>query len=357
MLYRGCTMDCTKINGGIVSSMNAMLLLRSSCQAVIEDEIQKVASDWYAKLDSELGAAENLVIEWRQSGYLYFQSDILNKTLAVAENFITLNAEITNLFNALENSGFDAQTRDKIASLLTQANDQVDQFDSAISGYLGKLQDFESKMQEPHGQMNQIIADVQAQEQKIQGEIEAINTHISDLQKQIATDRDAIAKAKKARKRGIIETIFGVIFAPVTGGLSLILAGIGASSISDAENQIHSMQDSIETYQGKITSEQSDLSNDEKTVATLKSLILSTGIVLSDISSLDNAMGSLRTSWSQVSDENKNIISQIQRSETAEQIIVQQTWWNAAVLEWNAVKESTQSLLNRPTDTTRVQVG
>ena len=55
------------LNGAATNSENAsmgsILLLNSSCQAVIEAEITEVSSPWYDQLDRELGAAENLVVD------------------------------------------------------------------------------------------------------------------------------------------------------------------------------------------------------------------------------------------------------------------------------------------------------
>ena len=65
-------------NSEIDASIGSILLLNSSCQAVIEAEITEVSSPWYDQLDHELGAAENLVVGWRRSGVLYFQTDILD---------------------------------------------------------------------------------------------------------------------------------------------------------------------------------------------------------------------------------------------------------------------------------------
>ena len=44
-------------------SMNAMLLLHSSCQAIIEATIAQIDSSWYNTIVNELGAAEELVVD------------------------------------------------------------------------------------------------------------------------------------------------------------------------------------------------------------------------------------------------------------------------------------------------------
>ena len=147
------------------------------------------------------------------------------------------------------------------------------------------------------------------------------------------------------------------MFAPLTGGASLILAGIGASSISDAEHEIQSMESSISNYQGQIVSEQHSLNEDEKIVATLNALNMSTKIVLDDIDSLDLAMTSLRTTWQTFVQELDDVISKIQTASSAQEVVLQQAWWNAAVLAWQNIETSTKTLLDRQTDTNHVRIG
>jgi len=350
-------LNADTVNGEIVSSMNSMLLLSSSCQAVIEDEIKEVSSDWYKKLDQELGAAENIVLEWRQSGYLYFQTDVLKKIISVGQTIGGLNTSITHLFDEINKNGLTPTNKATLIAQFNQAKTSIKGLDGTIDGYLERLRDFQKQMEGPHSQMTQTIADVQAEESKIKSEISAINTHIKALQHQISVDRKAISKAKAARKRGIIETIFGCVFAPLTGGASLILAGIGASSISDAEHEIQSMESSISNYQGQIVSEQHSLNEDEKIVATLNALNMSTKIVLDDIDSLDLAMTSLRTTWQTFVQELDDVISKIQTASSAQEVVLQQAWWNAAVLAWQNIETSTKTLLDRQTDTNHVRIG
>src|SRR5690606_40654466 len=106
----------------------------------------------------------------------------------------------------------------------------------------------------------------------LKSQITEINQKIDNFKSQIKADREAIAKAKKAREKGIVETIFGVILAPITLGASLILAGIGVASIAEAESKISDMEKSISQYQKSIVSDQANLSDDQKEVTTLNSL-------------------------------------------------------------------------------------
>ena len=175
------------------------------------------------------------------------------------------------------NSGYSDALKQKIVGNLKALADPISNIITQMNDYTQKLNDFGKQMQVVHSNMERTIGRIQAQETAIQGEINEINQKIKNLQSQIKTDREAIAKAKAARKRGIIETIFGVLFAPFTFGASLILAGIGVASIAEAEDKISDMENSISGYQKSIASDQVNLSKDQKEVASLKSLLIGTG--------------------------------------------------------------------------------
>ncbi|QIG92467.1 MULTISPECIES: alpha-pore-forming cytotoxin subunit MakE [unclassified Bradyrhizobium] len=343
-------------NAEIDASMGAIVLLNSSCQAVIEAEIAEVASPWYDQLDQELGAAENLVVGWRRSGVLYFQTDILDTIAAAGQAFVAAAPQIDALFAALEQR-FSAGGKAELITAMQALEPPIQAMIGQIADYLGKLQAFEQAMLQADQAMRNTVGQVQAQEQQIQGEIDAINNQIKLLNVQIQTDREAIARAKAARTRGIIETIFGVVFAPLTGGASLILAGIGVASIAEAEGQINAMQSEISGYQQKIASDQSALSDDQRIVATLGALTMSTGLVLSDMAMIENALDSLRTGWTALDGELGGVIAKLQAATSAADLIVIQAWYTAACTEWNLIDSHVADLTGRQIDTSRVRIG
>ena len=262
----------------INESMNNVLLLHSSCQAVIEAEIQEVQSPWYTQLDQELGEAENLVVEWRQSGVLSFQQDVLNAIISCGNTFSSTNGKVVPLFKELEQA-FTTDLRDKIVGMLQVLPPPVNGIISMISDYLQKLKGFEMKVEKPHSEMNTTIGQVQAQEAAIQGQINSINSQIQQLNQQVATFRKAIAKAEEQKREARKETIWGIILAPFTGGISLVLVAIGVSSTEAAEQKIDQMQSDISRYQQSIAGFQGNMSEDQRIVATLNGLTMSTGLV------------------------------------------------------------------------------
>ena len=340
----------------IDASMGAVVLLNSSCQAVIEADIQVEDSDWYPQLDAELGAAEDLVLAWRQSGVLYFKTEILEAIAQASQAFTAAQPGVDSLLDTLKNGpSADAQTQ--LVAALDALQPPVQAVADQCGSYLGKLKLFEAAMQAPHSNMETTIGQVQAQAQSLQTQIVAINAQVASLKTRIQTDRDAIAQAESKRAAGIAETIFGVLLTPFTGGASLLLAGIGVASIAEADSMISGMQDQISSYQQTIAGDQTTLTGDQQVVSALQGLTLSTGLVLADMDRIGAALDALRTGWTAYTGELGDVVAKLTASALAPDVIIVQAWYDAACTEWFVIADHVSGLLGVDVTTTRVKVG
>jgi hypothetical protein len=348
--------QASKIQAETNVSMNAMLMLNSSCQGLIQSSIEQVDSPWYNELSGELKDSEELVVAWRNNGFLYFKSDILNTMTTTGQEFLNNQKIIDDLYNQII-ANYSEDLKLKIVTQLQSLASPISNIAVQMESYSQKLTEFGSKMQVVHSNMEVTINKVQAEQAEIKDEINEINNKIENLNAQIKTDREAIAKAEASRKKGIIETIFGILFAPFTGGASLILAGIGVASIAEAESKISDMENSITGFQKLIVGDQANLSKDQIEVATLKSLLIGTGMTLDDMSLITNSLQVLKVSWAALATELTQIISKTQNAENLQEAIVGQAWFDAACLEWETIIPHTEDLNNRTIQTTHIEIG
>ncbi|OFX22893.1 MAG: hypothetical protein A2041_13100 [Bacteroidetes bacterium GWA2_31_9b] len=317
-------------------STNAILMLNASCQGIVESYINPSSSGWYTVIENNLVTAQRLVREWRNSGTVYFNQDILESTINCGQLFIASKNQIINNFDALIVSP-DEKIKENLIDSLNDLKNTVDLLYTGITSYEDKLKAWGNKMASAHSNLIFTVKQVQQQEEDIKSEIDAINSIITSIQQQINIDKDAIAKAKAQEKRAKTETIIGIILVPFTGGVSLILAGIGVASIADAEAKISSLNASIQDYQSKIYTDQSKLNDDNKQIVTLQGLTIGTNTVLDDMSRIDDALDSLKTLWQLYSDDMQNIINKITKAELSDDFIVAKAWFNAACIEWESV--------------------
>lgn len=349
-------LSAQEVDSQLDAGLSGVALLSASCQAVIEAEIQRVQSPWWEQLDRELGEAESAVAHWRRDGVLYFNSEVLDSVASCAATFTSAREAIEALFAALEEH-FDEAGKQELVARFRALTQPVGGISKLIGVYLEKLAQFEEAIGEIQQRMEQTIGEVQASEVELEGKIAAMNAQIASLEEQVKTDREAIAKARSAETRGIVETIFGVLLAPLTGGATLILAGIGVASIAEAEDAVKSLEGEISGYQKTIAGDQEDLSDDQRIVTTLKSLTIGTNLVLHDIGGIRTALNALRTTWTLFDDELEGVVQKLEDAADAKALIVSKAWYEAACDEWKLIAEHVASITGLSTSTTKVRIG
>lgn len=202
----------------------------------------------------------------------------------------------------------------------------------------------------------QTIGKVQQQEANIAAEIAATNAQIDIMKQQIAEFKKAIAQAESKRKRGIFETIFGVVLAPFTLGGSLILAGFGVSSIVEAESEVSTLQSNIQSSVDKISQDQQQLTQDQKQIACLNALRLSVGTVNDDCAAISDTLEVLQTTVGSLFNEINNVVSDLTNSTNSQVVILQKFWYMSACNEWQDILQVATTLTTAQPAITRMQI-
>ncbi|MGN6255612.1 MAG: alpha-pore-forming cytotoxin subunit MakE [Solirubrobacterales bacterium] len=348
--------DGKQVNAQLDAGLSGVAQLNASCQAVIQAEIEQVKSDWWEQLNQELGAAEKLVVNWRQGGALYFGSEVVGAVSRCASAFLDSRTPIEKLFEELAQH-FDPAEKEQLVERLRALQPPVAAIAARIGDYLERLATFEREMSGVQQRMQTTVAEVQAKEAELESTIKSINAQIKQLSEQAQTAREAIAKARSERTAGIFETIFGIVFAPVTGGLSLVIAGIGVASITEAEGAISHLESQISGFQQTIAGDQATLSTDQQIVATLQSLTMSTGFLLKDLESIGHALDALRTTWVVFGGELKGVIEKLESASDAASLTAAHTWYIAACHEWQDVADHVAEITNLPVATDKRRIG
>lgn len=348
--------DTPDVQGKITQSMNAMLLLNSSCQAIVETYIAPSASPWYQQVENELGDAQDLVRKWRESGYLYFSQTILSGTAACASSILASKDQIESLYTQLTTT-YSPSLKQSLISQLSGFGSQISALNNNIDDYEAKLKAWTLQISAVQNRLTTTVGAIQAQEADLQADIKSTNDQIASMQKTIETDRQAIAKAKAQRKRGIFETIFGCVLAPFTGGASLILAGIGVASIVEGEAAVNALESQIQTATSHIIADQAHLTDDQKQIVSLQGIVASANLLQSDVDFIGTSLDSLRTDWQLLSDNLTDQISKITNAENAQALIISKVWFDASCEEWSSILDFANSLQNMSVSTTHVSIG
>jgi hypothetical protein len=340
------SLDAANVNYQLSYSTSATANLKLSCQGILDTHIAPSDSQWYGTLNSELQQAQALAQEWQTQYDATLRSDVLTRVVQCGQAFLSARANISQLFDRASSDPDGAKAG--LQAALGTLKAQVQIISATVSSYETGLRGWGQRLNQVHDQMAGTIGRIQAQEDDLQSQIGFINSNIASLQAEIVKDRNAIAEAESQRTTGIVETIFGIIFAPVTGGLSLILAGIGVSSIAEAQGKVTAMENTINDYQARIVSTQQNLTEDQAQLVSLSGLTFSAGIALSDIDVASQMLDTVRTGWDGFSQEVGDVITKIANAQDARTIVVERAWFNAACNEWDLIVTSTRGLIGTP---------
>lgn len=340
------SLDAADINAYQSSSASATANLKLSCQGIIDTHIAPSDSPWYGTLNSELQQAQALAQEWQTRYATKLNADVLACVVRCGQAFLATRTNVTRLFDQASSDPVGAKAG--LQTALGALKAQVQTISTTVSGYEQGLRGWGQRLHQVHAQMAGTIGQIQAQENDLQSQIAAINSNIASLQTEIINDRNAIAEAESHRSTGIVETIFGILFAPFTGGLSLILAGIGVSSIAEAQSKVSAMENTINDYQARIVSTQQNLTQDQAQLVSLSGLTFSAGIALSDIDVAGQMLDTVRTSWDAFFQEMGDVITKITRAQDATAIVVEKAWFTAACNEWDLILAGTRGLMGAP---------
>ena len=335
-------LNAADVNRQLSSSVSATANLTASCQGIIDTHLAPSSLSWYGTLNAELLQAQALAREWQTQYADKTESAIRASIVQCEQAFQAARASVTRLFD--QASTDPAGAKSGLQAELNKLKAPAQAISTTVSGYEVKLRDWGVRLQGIHGQMASTICQIQAQESALQTQIVRINADICELRSEIESARRAIAEAESKKTGGVVGTIIGFVLTPFTAGLSLIIAGVGISSIQEAEGKVRELEGTITKYQASIISYQQNLSQDQAQIATLNGLTLSAGIAITDIEVAARTLDQVRVGWEAFFQELNGVITKIDKAQNAAAIIMEKAWFNATLNEWNLILPAARKL-------------
>ena len=346
------TLNARQITQQLSSNATAAANLSVSCQGILDTRLQPVASPWYAGLNRELQQAQALTTEWRDRFAKELQTDVLTCVIHCGQAFATQRNIITNLFDSA--GGDFASVKTQLIAALTSLQSSTRMIVGTTANYEAQLRDWGQRLREVQVSMSGTVGQIQAEAGDLQAQIATTNSAIAAMTAEVIRDRQAIAEAQSQNTSGIVETIFGVLFAPFTGGLSLILAGIGVASIVEAQSKVNALESTIKSYQDRIVASQQALNQDQAQLVTLNGLLVSGNIALSDVDVSSRMLDQVRTSWDAFFQEMSGVVSKISNAQNASVWVVEKAWFTAACNEWDTIVTGAQGIIGTTITTNTV---
>jgi len=327
-----------------VSGANANLT--AACRGILDTRLAPSGSHWHAPLQADLAALQRIAALWRDEHAGTLHGRVLAAVAQGGRAFLEARDPVNQLFAGAEAA--PDRARAGLQDRLSRLQESVRAISGAALAFEEGLKGWGGSLRAAHDELGATIRRIQGEEESLGAQVRALNATIASMQGEIIRDRQAIASARSQREKGILETVFGILLVPITGGLSLILTGIGVSSIAEAEGKVAALEQTIRSYQARIAADQRNMTQDQAQVATLQALTVSAGVALSDADSALKLLDGVRTTWNAFLQELTGVIAKLGHARTAQAIAVERAWWNAACREWELIAAGTQALLGAP---------
>lgn len=341
-----------RVDDQLAAASSATANLTAACRGILETRLAPSASHWHAPLQADLAELQRLAALWRDQHAGGLRERVLAAVAQGGRAFLEARDPVNQLFAGAEAA--PDRARAGLQDRLSRLQESVRAISGAASTFEEGLKQWGRTLRAAHGALAATIGRIQEEAADLRAQIGALNATIASMQEEIIRDRRAIASARSRRDTGILETVFGILLVPVTGGLSLILAGIGVTSVAEAEGKVAALEQTIRGYQARIAAGQQNMTQDQVQVATLQALTVSAGVALSDADSALKLLDGVRTTWEAFLQEVTGVIGKLGHARTAAAIAVEQAWWNAACREWELIAAGTQALLGAPRATRAV---
>lgn len=342
--------DPKKLTGMSQKTQTAFLSLHvitACCHAILNTQF--TAPDpkpkWFDALNSKLDDAKKVASTWIDT----LGPEVASNVPATVIDYSTTYDALTQQIHDIAKAHPDARGAD---------NQYVQQIDELVGGMLGNvgsiitqtdkaaadLEQWGKDLQAAHDALTSGAADIQKAEVDLQTDITKMNGAIKRLNATIAEENKAIAISAIAVGVGIFMTIAGIALAPLTGGYSLVVSGVGVLSIIGGSVTWGIMQAKINKQYDEIAKDTKELKDDQKQLVALQGLAQASDQATTSMATASQALSDFRTSWGVFEDELKGVRTKLNAAEVSISVIVQDAFTSAAAEEWADAEQFAKDL-------------
>jgi hypothetical protein len=199
-------------------------------------------------------------------------------------------------------------------------------------------------MKKSHVDLFAGAANIQSLQIDLQADIGKMNAAIEGLRAQIDAENKAIVAGALAIGVGLFALVVGIALAPVTGGASLIVSGIGGAAIIGGAVTWGVMQAKINGQFDEIAEDQKKISDDKRQLVALQGLSLAANSAISSIATATSALSDVKVMWTMFQNELQGTMDKLEKTDENLSAIVNKAYIIAAQNEWNLAVQFAQQL-------------
>jgi chromosome segregation ATPase len=304
--------------------------------------------DWFDTLNGELDDSKTVANTWIND----LAEDVIKQIPLSIINYDTTYTAFTQKIHDIANAHPEAQGSDN--QYVKQVQGLIDEMlnsDGAVNSIIQTMEDTDTKLKEwgkkiqtAHDNLQNGAVNIQQAETDLQTDIDKMNNDIQNLHDSIDTENKVIAGAAIGIGVGLLIMVVGIALIPETGGASAyIAAGSGALMVVGGAATWGVMQHKINEQFDQINEDTKQLNDDKRQLISLQSLAAAANTVVNNLATTSQALSELRTFWGTFKGELEGVQTKLNNAEKSLNIIVQDTFTDAAMNEWRmAVDTATQ---------------
>ena len=336
-------------NDKTATGFASLQIVTTSCHGVLNTQFTAPSPkpDWFDDLSGKLDSAKVLANQWIDDIAPQMTASIPSHVIDYGTTYSAITDEIVTLLEANRSATrtSNPQVFQQLSELIQALHESVASIITDIEGTQGQLRTWGDSMQKAHDDLFNGAANIQAAETTLQGEMDQMNNAIKGLRDLIDGENKAIAAGAAAIGIGLLALVVGIALAPVTGGASLIVAGIGGAAVIGGAVDWGIMQSRINSQFAEIAKDQQKINDDKRQLVALQGLSLAANSAISSIATATQALSDVKVMWTTFQNELQGTINNLDKADKALSAIVSEAEVKAAQKEWNLAVDFAQQLV------------
>ncbi len=339
--------DATDTNSNTASGFASLQIVTSACHAVLNTQFiaPTPKPSWFDDLNAKLDAAKVLANQWIDDIAPKLTASVPSHVIDYGTTYTALTDQIIDLLNKNPNAkGKDDPVVQQVFALISALHDEVETIITDVIGTQEQLKTWGDAMQKSHDDLFAGAANIQSLQIDLQADIGKMNSAIQGLQAQIDAENKAIVAGALAIGVGLFALVVGIALAPVTGGASLIVSGIGGAAIVGGAVTWGVMQAKINSQFSEIAEDQKKISDDKRQLVALQGLSLAANSAISSIATATSALSDVKVMWTMFQNDLQGTMNKLEKTDENLSAIVNKAYVIAAQKEWNLAVQFAQQL-------------
>lgn len=335
-------------NDTTATGFASLQIVTTACHGILNTQFTAPSPkpDWFDQLNAELDQAKVLARQWIDDIAPQMTASIPTHVINYGTTYDAITEQIVDLLEKNPTArGKDNPVVQQVFELIQALEGELQTIIADVAATQERLKQWGDEMQAAHDRLYEGAGNIQAAEIALQADIDKMNNAIAGLREYIDQENKAIAGAAAAIGIGLFALVVGIALAPVTGGGSLVISGVGALAIVGGGITWGIMQDKINKQFDEIAKDQAQIADDKRQLVALQGLSLAANLAVNATATATQALSDVKVMWGVFQGELQGTLDKLERTDEELSAIVNKAMVLAAQKEWKLAVDFAQQLV------------